>query len=214
VAGVVGVDGCRGGWVAVALPGPEVVVRRTLREVLAAFPGAACVAVDMPIGLPSGPGGRASDRAAKRLLGRASSRVFPAPTRACLELPTYAAARLVEPSLSAQSYALRHKIGEAADAGRHGPVVEAHPELAFLAFAGNVLVSKRTWDGLVRRRAVLAGQGLVLPDDLGATGGTAAADDVLDAAACALVAQAVLDGTAERLGDPVEGVIWMPARAR
>ena len=214
MARVVGVDGCRGGWVAVALPGPEVVVRATLRDVLATYPDAACVAVDMPIGLPAGPGGRASDRAAKQLLGRASSRVFPAPTRACLELPTYAAARQVEPTVSAQSYALRGKILEAEEARHAGPVVEAHPELAFLRFAGEVLVvSKRTWDGAVRRRAVLAAEGLVLPDDLGPTGGTAAVDDVLDAAACALVARAVVDETAEQLGDPAEGVIWMP-RAR
>ncbi len=214
MARVVGVDGCRGGWVAVALPGPEVVVRATLRAVLETFPDAVCVAVDMPIGLPMGAGGRASDRAARRLLGRASSRVFPAPTRACLEMPTYAAARLVEPALSAQSYALRAKILETEEARAAGPVVEAHPELAFLAFAGEVLVSKRTWDGAVRRRAVLAAQGLVLPDDLGPTGGTAPVDDVLDAAACALVAQAIADGTAERLGDAAEGVIWMPAPAR
>jgi len=60
---------------------------------------------------------------------------------------------------------------------------------------------------------VLAAEGLVLPDDLGPTGGTAAVDDVLDAAACALVARAVVDETAEQLGDPAEGVIWMP-RAR
>lgn len=213
MARVVGVDGCRGGWVAVALPGPEVVVRATLREVLATYPDAACVAVDMPIGLPTGPGGRAADRAARRLLGRASSRVFSAPTRACLEPATYAAARLVEPSLSAQSYALRGKIGEAEEARHAGPLIEAHPELAFLRFAGAVLVSKRTWDGAAQRRAVLAAQGLELPDDLGPTGGTAAVDDVLDAAACALVAQDVAEGTAERLGDPAEGVIWLP-RAR
>ncbi len=172
---------------------------------LAAYPDAACVAVDMPIGLPAGPGGRASDRAAAQLLGRASSRVFPAPDPACLEMPTYAAARLVEPTLSAQSYALRGKILEAEEARHDGPVIEAHPELAFLAFAGRVLVSKRTWDGAVQRRAVLAAEGLVLPDDLGPTGGTAAVDDVLDAAACALVAAAVVDGTAAAPRRPRRG---------
>jgi predicted RNase H-like nuclease len=214
VARVVGVDGCRIGWVAVGLPGPEVVVLPTLRAVLERFGGAACVAVDMPIGLPAGPGGRASDRAARILLGRWRSRVFPAPTRACLDAPTYAAARLVEPSLSAQSYALRRKILEVDEARHGGPVIEAHPELAFLAFAGEPLVSKKTWDGQMQRRAVLRHQGLQLPDDLGATGGTAAADDVLDAAACALVAAAYADGSAVALGDPAEGVIWMPAPAR
>jgi predicted RNase H-like nuclease len=139
--------------------------------------------------------------------------VFPAPTRASLEAPTYAAARLVDPALSAQSYALRGKILEVDEARHAGPVVEVHPELAFLRFAGAVLVSKRTWDGAVQRRAVLAAEGVVLPDDLGPTGGTAAVDDVLDAAACALVAQDVAAGTAEALGDRAEGVIWMP-RAR
>jgi predicted RNase H-like nuclease len=198
--------------VAVALPGPEVVVCKTLRNVLEAFPDAACVAVDMPIGLPAGPGGRASDREAKRRLGWASARVFPAPTSASLEKATYAAARLVQPSLSAQSYALRRKILEAEEARHAGPVIETHPELAFLAFAGEALVSKRTWDGAARRRAVLAAQGLAA-DDFGLTGGTAAVDDVLDAAVCALVAQAFVDGTAEYLGEPAEGVIWMP-RAR
>jgi predicted RNase H-like nuclease len=214
VARVVGVDGCRGGWVAVGLPGPEVVALPTLRGVLERFAGAAWVAVDMPIGLPVGPGGRASDRAARRLLGRASSRVFPAPTRACLDAPTYAAARLVETTLSAQSYALRAKILEADEAQREGPLVEAHPELAFLALTGTVLASKKTWDGQMQRRAALAQQGLELPDDLGPTGGTAAPDDVLDAAACALVAAAVEDGSAVRLGDEAEGVIWMPGPVR
>jgi predicted RNase H-like nuclease len=214
VARVVGVDGCRTGWVAVGLPGPEVVVLPTLRAVLERFGGAACVAVDMPIGLPAGPGGRASDREARRLLGRASSRVFPAPTRACLDAPSYAAARLVERSLSAQSYALRTKILEADEAQHEGPVVEAHPELAFLALTGAVLVSKRTWDGQMQRRDALRRHGVELSDDLGPTGGTAGADDVLDAAACALVAEAVVDGSAVRLGDPAEGVIWMPAPAR
>jgi predicted RNase H-like nuclease len=108
---------------------------------------------------------------------------------------------------------LRKKILEVDEARHAGPVVEAHPELAFLALAGEVLVSKRTWDGAVRRRAVLAACGVVLPDDLGPTGGTAAVDDVLDAAACALVARDVADGVARQLGEPAEGVIWMP-RAR
>jgi predicted RNase H-like nuclease len=213
VARVVGVDGCRTGWVAVGLPGPEVVVLPTLRAVLEAFPGAACVAVDMPIGLPAGPGGRASDREARKRLGRASSRVFSAPTRASLDAPTYAAARLIQRSLSAQSYALRRKILEVEEAWQEG-VFEVHPELAFLAFAGEPLVPKKTWDGQMQRRQSLAEQGLVLPDDLGLTGGTAAADDVLDAAACALVAVAIADGSAVHLGDLTEGAIWMPGPAR
>jgi predicted RNase H-like nuclease len=66
----------------------------------------------------------------------------------------------------------------------------------------------------MQRRDALRRHGVELADDLGPTGGTAGADDVLDAAACALVAEAVANGTAVRLGDPAEGVIWMPAPAR
>ena len=168
----------------------------------------------MPIGLPETSGGRASDREAKKLLGRASSRVFPAPTRACLDAPTYAAARLIQPSLLRPVLRAAHRrSSRSTEARREGPVIEVHPELAFLAFAGRPLASKKTWDGQVQRRQALADQGLA-PDDLGPTGGTAAADDVLDAAACALVARAYAAGSAVPLGDEAEGVIWMPAPAR
>jgi hypothetical protein len=52
---VVGVDGCNQGWVAVALAGgafADARIAGTFAEVLAAFPDATIIAVDIPIGWP------------------------------------------------------------------------------------------------------------------------------------------------------------------
>ena len=59
-----------------------------------AVPDVEVVAIDMPIGL-SDDGARACDVAARRLLGRAGSSVFPTPVRAVLATDDYAEARAV-----------------------------------------------------------------------------------------------------------------------
>ena len=147
----------------------------TLAEVLEAYPGAVTVAIDVPIGLPDR-GPRAADVEAKALLGSRRSTIFPVPPRAVLEAASYGEARaiaqeLTGKSISAQSFALRHNILEAAPLGADERVFEVHPELAFSALAGRVLQSsKRTWNGAQERRACLAAAGLELPGDLGRPG--------------------------------------------
>src|SRR5579859_2437139 len=74
------------------------------------------IGVDVPIGIPEA-GGRAADEAARRFVGPRASSVFTTPVRRALEAPTYAEARalateLTGKSISAQSYALRHRILE------------------------------------------------------------------------------------------------------
>ena len=50
-------------------------------------------------------------------------------------------------------------------------VFEVHPELAFGAMAGRVLLTgKRSWNGASERRDLLAAEGLELPSALGAAG--------------------------------------------
>ncbi len=141
---------------------------------------ASVVGVDIPIGLPS-EGARAADVAARVFVGPRRSSVFPTPPRAALVAPTYAEGRRVLPSLSAQSFALGKKILEV-EACLEERVIEVHPEVSFAALAGGPLRhSKRSWNGQMERRRMLASAGIELPDEL--TGaGQAAADDVLDAA--------------------------------
>ena len=92
-------------------------------------------------------------------------------------------AREILPSLSAQSFALRKKIIEV-DACLEERVFEVHPEVSFAALADRQLLSpKRSWNGQMERRRLLAVAGIELPDELMA--GQAAADDVLDAAVAA-----------------------------
>jgi hypothetical protein len=72
-------------------------------------------------------------------------------------------------------------------------LLEVHPEVAFVLLVGDVLPRKRSWSGVTTRRAVLERAGLELPDRFPGDD-RAAPDDVLDAAVCALVADAAAAG--------------------
>ena len=197
----VGVDGWRRGWVAVALRDGrfESAATGTLAAIVGRYPEAAAIGVDIPIGLPE-TGLRPCDVAARRLLGPRRSSVFPAPVRAVLGARTYAEARRLQPSLSAQAFRLLPKIAEAA-ALTDRRVVEVHPELSFWAMAGRHLPApKRTWAGQADRVALLREQGVRLPGELEGANDVPP-DDVLDAAAAAWTAARVAAGRAERVGD-------------
>lgn len=199
---VLGVDGCPTGWVCVTLDDGEVTgveVVPLLAEALDDGPFAA-VAVDMPIGFVDGP--READAAARSLLpGRASS-VFSAPPRSVVDgardgiLTTHAEASAASVAccgagISMQAWRLVPRIIEVdALVGEHPELHEVHPEVAFALLVGDVLPRKRSWAGVTTRRAVLARHGVLLPDRF--PGDTdAGPDDVLDAAVCAFVADAL-----------------------
>jgi len=184
----VGVDGCRAGWIA-SCRGQERVFA-TFREVLSSHRGAT-LAVDVPIGLADGD--RACDKAARARLGPRRASVFPPPSRAQL------AATRRPSNMGAQAWNLVPRIREV-DAlmtpRLQRRVFEAHPELAFAAFAGAPMPhAKRTPAGARERvRALgLAGARPAVPRG-------AKLDDVLDAKALALQARRIAMGVATRLG--------------
>lgn len=196
---VVGVDGWSGGWVAVTLGEGRVSVtdHPTFADVLTAAAEAVVIGVDIPIGLPAEPG-RPADVAARMALSPYGSRVFQTFPRHVIEAPSYGEAVAAcgsGPKLSRQSYGLRGKILEVDEYRHDARVFEVHPELSFAAMAGAPLVSKKTWNGAMRRRDLLAAQGIELPDDL-ATAGRVPIDDVLDAAAAAWTAGRIAAGVA------------------
>jgi predicted RNase H-like nuclease len=176
--------------------------------VIAAVPGAAAVAIDIPIGLPAA-GRRAADVLTRRRLGARRSSVFYAPPRGVLMQPTYAAAnqmakRLHGFGISKQSYMLRPKILEVDELVRRGDsIYEVHPELAFLTMGGAELPPKKSYGGARQRIRLLEAVGIELPDDPGPAG-TQALDDVLDAAAAAWVADRIASGIAASFPDPPE----------
>ncbi|HEX2021776.1 MAG TPA: DUF429 domain-containing protein [Candidatus Thermoplasmatota archaeon] len=219
---VVGIDGCRAGWLAVrwGADGVEAAAHARLADALA-LPSE-LVAIDMPIGLLDAPepGGRACDREARRMLGKRGASVFSPLAREHLRAARFADAR----GISLQSWNLRARIAELDDAlapAEQGRVVESHPELAFAALAGAPLLApKRKAQGRGARTMALRG----IDDDpfapllrVGPPRG-ARWDDLLDACALAWTARRVADGRARRVPEspPVDArglrmEIWVPA---
>jgi predicted RNase H-like nuclease len=207
---VVGVDGCKTGWVAVVLredAPPAAHLLSHIDELTALAPDARAIGVDMPIGLPER-GRRAADVEARARLGARRQSVFFTPPRAVLDAPNHAAAneaamRLTGSGISQQCYALAGKIFELDRWVPSAPcdVWEVHPELCFAEMMGApATASKKTWTGLVTRRAALAAAGID-PDGIAIA---APPDDVLDAAAVAWTARRILAGTARPCPDPPE----------
>ncbi|WP_058826997.1 DUF429 domain-containing protein [Haloferax sp. Q22] len=169
VSPVIGVDGCRSGWVCAVADtgGLSVRVVSDFAAVwkLARERDAGRVLVDIPIGLPDSDR-RACDREARELLGARRATVFFAPVRAVLDADSHEAASAANrertgAGLSIQAWHLVPKIREVDAVLRETPrardrVFESHPELAFAAFAGEPLSdSKSMPEGRARRLDVL-----------------------------------------------------------
>ena len=211
---VVGVDACKGGWIAVALRdgrGAQACYLPGIEALADAIPDAEAVAIDIPIGLPL-TGWRAADIEAKAILGPRRNSVFFTPVRAALEAPDHATAsklslELTGEGMSQQSFALRRRIFEVErwlpDAPC--PVWEVHPEVSFTFLMGaSASASKRSWSGMIERRNALLDAGIDLEGVSGAAGVQAAVDDMLDAGAAAWTAKRLLEGTAHSIPNPPE----------
>ncbi|MFK7884621.1 MAG: DUF429 domain-containing protein [Phycisphaerales bacterium] len=219
---VLGVDGCKGGWLVCALSEDGRVgflVLPDLASVFRAKPGVSLILADVPIGLP-GSGVRACDMRAKGLLGRYNSRVFLMPARAVFEATDYPAANTVSRSvsgkgLSKQAWHIMPKIKEVdgvlqGDAAMRSVVRECHPEICFWGLCGAVIAeNKKTDEGAAARLGVLGG---FVDDVEGVVAGALARwprkvlarDDVIDALVCAVTAAGVWDGSLRTIPEKPE----------
>ncbi|MGI3784567.1 MAG: DUF429 domain-containing protein [Janthinobacterium lividum] len=210
---MLGVDGCRDGWVGVAPDAdrPRAYVAPDLAALirLAEQDGPVVrVGVDIPIGLADA-GWRDADLLAAAALGARRASVFRTPVRTALEAPDHATGVAVSRAASGagfsiQAWGLREKVLEVDRLVREGEgrVVEVHPELTFTAMAGHpARHPKKTWAGQQERVTLLEAAGLRLDALVGGTG-TAGPDDVVDAAAAAWTAGRLAAGTAVSLPDP------------
>jgi predicted RNase H-like nuclease len=171
---VAGVDGCRGGWLAVlatvhdgrGLCVQDVVICGSFGQLLDLTGACSAVSIDIPIGL-SDDGRRAADFQARRMIGRRRSSVFPPPARALVGCCDYASAnalsrRISGRGFSRQSFNILDKIRDA-DGGitpsLQRRVVESHPEVSFCALnAGACLQhTKRSVAGREERCRLLSG---------------------------------------------------------
>jgi predicted RNase H-like nuclease len=166
----VGVNGCKAGWLGVALTSEGYTSHRLAADFsdIAAVYQAGLILVDVPIGLRDiGPAERLCDTAARRVLGPRASSVFPAPCRSAIRATEYEAASTENRAktargLSKQSWALVPKIRQLDNYLRqqsaNGPVVrEVHPEVCFWGLAGRPMQHpKHRPEGRAERLAVLA----------------------------------------------------------
>lgn len=170
---------------------------------------AAVVAVDIPIGLPSGGARRACDVAARQRLGAQRSSVFFAPPREALAARTHAEASALSRAaggvgVSLQTWHIVDKIREVGPlADRDRRVVEVHPELSFRALTDGPFPRKALVAGREARLAALRGwlPAAALPHP---RPGRAAPDDCLDALVCAWTAGRWLRSEADVLGQGVD----------
>lgn len=224
---IVGVDGCRAGWIAAIAPADDIAavqarVFKSFAELVADGPFAR-IAVDMPIGLPErvGSGGREPERLVRPLLGARRSSVFSVPARHAVYAPDYQSAcreafATSDPprKVSQQCFHIFPKIREIDGLLRERRelldiVYEVHPEVAFWRLNGErplarpkKVAGRPHQPGLDDRRKLLATAGIA-PTVLAATPPRGAAvDDLLDALACLVVARRLLHGLARPFPDP------------
>lgn len=162
---IAGVDGCKGGWIAVrADPGQATTVQiyAAFAALVADLPSNAIVAVDMPIGLPdvTHKGARGPEGLARPLLKQRQSSVFSIPSRSAVHAETapfttldewYAAHRRASEvarqtsdpprAISIQAFGIFAKIREIdalliAEPQLRARICESHPEVAFCRLNG------------------------------------------------------------------------------
>lgn len=163
MASVVGVDGCRRGWIAAEVDGRVVTTQlfTTFDDLLDAV-GDRPLGIDMPLGtLPATVGAtdrRRSELAARGFLGPARSSIFWSPSAEVLERWRRDPVHPIGIGVSIQTWNLLPKIAEVADvlAARPRPVLEVHPECSFRAMAPDTgFASKKTATGREQRLEAL-----------------------------------------------------------
>lgn len=216
-ATVYGVDGCPAGWFFVRLGSDGKIVgdiANRFEKIVNEAGDSDRIFVDIPIGLPKGVERRPCDVEARRVM-RGSDRVnsvFTTPSRGVLRAETFEEANRISREIAArgvpkQTWSIIPKIREMDKLMRNSPkardvVREVHPEICFWALAGGRPMShskkKREGEiyvGIEERLEVLKCFLPNIRDDYGEIlqkfmRKDVARDDILDAMAAAITAQA------------------------
>jgi predicted RNase H-like nuclease len=167
---IVGVDGCRAGWLACYQRDNQIQIclYAGVSDLASALPDSR-IFIDMPIGLPESEK-RPVEKKARSLLGRRACCVFSVPSRSAVYAESYqascAANLLVQGvKLSKQTWNLCSKIKQLDQFIRGGgsklDFYEAHPELVFCILNGSPLTfRKQSVQGQQQRIKLLSRAGL------------------------------------------------------
>lgn len=151
----IGVDGCKGGWIAAVLDQGELRLGKyiSISSLVERYPEFDAFLIDMAIGLRDRLDQTRPDHAAKIELGKKASSVFPIPSRSAVyadneETQKLENIRTLGKSLAKQSIAIIPKIRELDVFLRDHPdyknrILESHPEVAFARLNGSVVMSRK-----------------------------------------------------------------------
>ncbi|NLK76728.1 MAG: DUF429 domain-containing protein [Clostridiales bacterium] len=169
----VGIDGCRGGWIAVNITasGFEVEMYKSVEEICSKYADSDSILVDMPIGLPEGLEDMRPDSKARTYLSGRTSCIFNTPCRQAVYIEDYFEASQTNKyymgkGLSKQSFAICNQIREIDEfldkvPEFKGRLRESHPEVCFAVLVSKdhfylpLYNSKHTEDGFWDRVEVL-----------------------------------------------------------
>lgn len=143
----VGIDGCRGGWIAVNImdTGFEVELYKSIEEICSKYADSNSLLVDMPIGLPEDVKDIRPDSKARTYLSGRTSCIFNTPCRQAVYEEEYFKASQINKDylgkgLSKQSFAISNQIREIDEFLKKvpefkGKLRESHPEICFAVLA-------------------------------------------------------------------------------
>lgn len=235
---VVGVDGCRRGWLAVKLSrhgAAECSIFPDMSALWSAWRQPSLILVDIPIGLPEAANDRICDKVALQVLGLRRASVFPVPCRAAVYAADYDAALKINEQKTGKrifraAWNLIPRIRQVdeillSDYRARGVVREAHPEVLFWGLNKKKPMTfyKKEGAGETERLEVLQrvfpqARSLFVDLKKNLPGKAAAPDDLVDALAAAVTGLLggnklkTLPETPERdaCGLPMEMVYFVP----
>lgn len=200
---VVGIDGCKGGWIAASICNDELKIEKFtyISEIAEKIPFTIAL-IDMIIGLPDKGHRTRPDKQAREILRPISSTVFPAPCRNAVyketrEEQNQENLKEFGKKLTLQTMAIIPKIREVDEfLLKHEDykkrLMESHPEVCFVSFSGWNLSSKHSASGIISRVELLAKHLPQVTLDLIATEAKknkCNEDDVVDAICLAVTAR-------------------------
>lgn len=210
----VGIDGCKGGWIAAAICKGELELYKfaSMNEITDKLPFDACL-IDMVIGLQGNDAQIRPDGMARKILKGRASTVFPAPCRKAVygrtkEERLQANIEVLHKKFSSQTDAIIPKMRELdeflqTNMQYKNRLQESHPEVCFARLNGSVLyTSKHDMEGIRERALIIADFLPEVTEDWiveRARKMKCNADDIVDSVCLAIVANLLMQGKTESI---------------
>ncbi len=206
----IGVDGCKGGWIAAILKQGKLIIDKysSLSEIIQFYPDFDELLIDMVIGLPSSKDHIRPDTYARRIINERTSTIFPAPCRQAVYAKTVSDAydqneRVLGKKFTPLTVGIIPKMRELdaflqANPEYKNVIKESHPEVCFARLNGKTVLSKKSEiDGVEERVRILSNY---IPDltvnkvAVHAKSLKCNIDDIVDAVCLAVTANIVNQG--------------------